>query len=163
MPDFLEGANIVSAFVPVDMSAAANNGAWVSLKNYRRCIAVLFGAVGTAGEDPVFTLRQATANDGTGAKALTFERVYKKVGTLTGVGTFTLATQAAANTHTDAVSAETQKIIAVEILAEDLDAEGGFDHVQLQIPDVGIAAQLGCGFYLLLEPRYSVATSVSAL
>jgi hypothetical protein len=151
---FLEGADIVSAIVPVDLSTANNDGDWVNLKNYGRVLAVLFGAAGTAGQDPVFTLRQAQDNAGTGAKALNFTTIWSKVGTLTAVAGFTKVTQAAANTYTDLVSAEAQKIIAVEIRAEELDSEGGFTHVQLQIPDVGAAAQLGAAFYIMLDPRH---------
>lgn len=159
----LEKMQIVSAIVPVDLQAAANNGDWVSLKNYGRCAIVLFKAAGTAGDDPVFTLRQATDVSGTGAKELTFTRIDSKVGTQTAVGTFTKATQAAANTYTDAVSAEAQAIMVVDIKAEDLDVANDFDCIQLQIPDVGSNAQLGCALYLLHEPRYGGATLPSAI
>ena len=150
-----EFMQIVSAFVPVDMQAAANNGDWVSLKNYGRVAVVLFKAAGTAGDDPIFTLRQATAVDGSGAKALNFTRIDSKVGTLTAVGTFTKNTQTAANIYTDTVSAEAQAIMVVDIGPEHLDVANGFDCVQLQIPDVGGNAQLGCGFYILYDPRYA--------
>lgn len=152
---FFQTANIVSAFVPVDMQTGANDGDWVQLKDFRRCVALLFKGIGTAGQDPVFTLQQATDAAGTGAKALTFTTVYSKVGTQTGIANFTETTQTAANTYTDAASAEAQAIIGVEINAADLDVDGGFTHVQLSIPDTGGNAQLGCGFYLMLDPRYA--------
>lgn len=160
---FLEVADIAGAFVPVDMQTAANNGDWVNLQNFGRCVAVLYKAAGTAGDDPVFTLKQATDNAGTGAKALNFTTIWSKVGTLTGINTFTKNTQAAANTYTDAVSAEAQAIFAVDILAEELDADNGFCYVQLSVPDTGGNAQLGCGFYLMLEPRTAGATVPSAI
>jgi hypothetical protein len=161
---FLEGNQIISAFDPVDMSAAANNGDWISLKNYGRVVVVLFKKAGTAGDDPVFTLKQATDTAGTGAKALNFTTVYSKVGDLTAAGqnSFTKVTQAAANTYTDATSAENPAILVVEILAQDLDADGGFNAVQLSVPDVGANAQIGCGFYLLLDPTFAVEPSVAA-
>lgn len=160
---FLEKVQIAAAFVPVDMSTAANNGDWVSLKNYGRVAIVLFKAAGTAGDDPVFTLRQAQDVGGAGAKELNFTRIDTKVGTLTSVGTFTKVTQAAGNTYVDAVSAEAQAIMVVDIKAEDLDLANGFDCVQLQIPDVGTNAQLGCAFYLLHEPRYGKTPLDSAI
>lgn len=123
---FLQTANIVAGFVPVDMQTAANNGDWVGLKHYARCVAVLFKAIGTAGDDPVFTLKQATDASGTGAKELNFTTIYSKVGTQTGIANFTRTTQAAANTYTDTASAEAQAIIAVEIDAADLDVDNGF-------------------------------------
>ncbi len=160
---FLEKNQVVAAIIPVDLMTAANNGDWVSLKNYGRVAAILFKAAGTAGDDPVFTLRQATDVSGTNAKALPFTRIDSKVGTQTGIGQFTTTTQAAANTYTDLVSAEAQAIMVVDIKAEDLDADNGFDCVQLQIPDVGANAQLGCALYILHEPRNAKAQLDSAI
>ena len=162
MRRFLEGNQIIAAFVPVDMSGAANNGDWVQLSKYRRLVAVLFKKAGTAGDDPVFTLKQASDNAGTGAKALNFTTLFAKVGTQASTAQFTKVTQAAANTYTDATSAEAEAIIAVEVQAADLDVENGFGWVQLSVPDVGANAQLGCGFYLLLEPTYEVEPSLAA-
>jgi len=150
-----EQMQIVSAFVPVDLGAAANNGDWVSLKNYARCSIVLFKAAGTAGDDPILTVRQASDVSGTGAKALNFTRIDAKVGTQTGIGAFTAVTQAAANTYTDATSAEAQGLFVIDIKSEDLDVANGFDCVQFQVPDIGSNAQLGCALYLLWGSRYN--------
>lgn len=159
---FIESADIVAGFVPVDMQTGANTGDWVNLSTYARCVAVLFKAAGTAGDDPVFTLQQATDNAGTSAKALTFTTVWSKVGTLASIAAFTKNTQAAAGTYTDTVSAESQAIMLVEIRAEDLDVSNGFNHIQLSIPDTGTNAQLGCAFYLMLDPLHAGVSQVSA-
>ena len=163
MQKFLEGANIVSAFVPVDMQTAANDGDWVNLTKWGRVVCVLFKGIGTAGDDPIFKLQQAKDAAGGSAKDLTFTDIWKKVGTQTGIANFTKATQAAATSHTDAVSAEAQGIFAVEIKASDLDSAGGFTHVQLSVADVGGNAQLGCGFYIMLDPVFSGSTLESAI
>lgn len=159
----VEEMQIVPAIIPVDFSSAANNGDWVSLKNYSRCTVVLFKAAGTAGDDPVITLRQAQDVSGTGAKALNFTRVDYKRGTMTSVGTFSTATQAAANTYTDDTSAEAQGLFVVEVESEDLDVNNGFDCLQLQIPDVGSNAQLGCALYLLRGARFGAVPLPSAI
>lgn len=158
-----ETAQIVPAIIPVDLSTAANNGDWVSLKNFDRCTIVVFKAAGTAGDDPVITLRQAQDVSGTGAKALNFTRVDYKTGTLTAVGAYTTATQAAANTYTDAASAEVQGLFLVEVQSENLDTNNGFDCLQVQIPDVGANAQLGCALYILRGARYQGAGLPSAI
>lgn len=160
---FLEGAQIVSAIVPVDLSLAANDGDWVNLESYGRCLVVVHKGIGTAGQDPVITLRQASDNAGTGAKALNFTTVWSKVGAQTGIAAFTKTTQSAANTYTDAVSAEAQGLFVIEVRAEEMDAANGFTHLQVQIPDVGAAAQIGDALYILLDPRYAQATSVTAI
>lgn len=163
--EFLECNDIVPAFVPVNLATAANNGDWVNMANAHRCLIVLFKGIGTASEDPVFTLRQATSNAGAGAKALTFTKIRSKVGAtaLSGVGTWTTTAQTAANTYEDLTCGENESLIAVEVKAEDLDAAGGFTHVQFQVPDVGDGAQLGCGLYLLFGLKHPQATPLSSL
>lgn len=159
----VEEMAIVPAIIPVDMSAAANNGDWVSLKNYERCTILFFKAAGTAGDDPVLTLRQATDVSGSNAKALNFTRIDAKVGTQTGIAQFTAVSQAAANTYTDAVSAEAQGLFAIEVKAEELDVNSGFDCVQFQIPDIGTNAQIGCALYLLRGGKFNGAQAAGAI
>jgi len=61
------------------------------------------------------------------------------------------------------VSAEAEAIIAVDIKAEDLDVDNDFDCVRLDVADVGSNAQLGCGFYILYEPRSAEEPALSAI
>jgi hypothetical protein len=160
----VEDTQIVTAIVPVDSQAAANNGDWVSLKNYERCTIVLVKAAGVAGDDPVITVRQAQDVSGTGAKALNFTRIDAKVGAQTGIGTFTTVTQAAANTYTDTVSAEAQGLFLIEFEAEELDVNNGFDCIQLQVPDTGSAgAQLIAGLYILRGCKFAGSVAPSAI
>lgn len=154
--ELAEQVNIVSAFAPVDMSAAANTGDWVSLKNYERATLVLFKGAGTAGDDPTVTLQQATDVSGTGAKALSvIDRVHTKQDTsLATVGGYTLVEQTAADTYTDDTSAEDQAIWVIDIQTEELDVDGGFDCIQASVGDVGTNAQLGGALWLLWGARY---------
>lgn len=163
MSKFLERAAIVSAITPVDLATAANNGDWVSMKNYRKCLVVLHKGIGTAGQDPIFRLQQASDVSGTGAKDLQFTRIYSKVGTQTGIGTFTVTTQTAATSYTAAASAAAEAIIAVEIDAAQLDADNGFDCIRLDIADVGAAAQIGGALYILFDPRFASESMPSAI
>lgn len=149
-----EEAQIVAGFGPADMAAAASTGDWVSLKGYERCTVVFFKGAGTAGDDPVLTLSQAQDVAGTGAKALNFTRVDVKQGTLANVGTFTAVTQAAANTYTEATSAEAAAIWLVEVSGEMLDVDGGFDCIRASVADTGTNPQLGACLYVLRGARY---------
>lgn len=160
--EFLEVADIVPAFVPVDMQSGANNGIWVALKNVTRLVCVLFKAAGTAGDNPVFTLQQATSNAGAGAKALTFTRARTKIGPIASTPQWSVATQSAANTYTP-TSAANQAMIAVEIQPTDLDLANGYAFVQLSIPDTGTNAQLGSAFYIAYGLRYAQGTPPSSL
>lgn len=160
--DFCEQAQIVVGFGPVDMSAAANNGDWVSLKNYHKVTVVLIKAAGTAGDDPTLTLREATAVDGTGAQDLAvIDRVYVKQGTMASVGQFTVTTQTAAATYTDATSAEVAAVWAFDVMASDLTE--GFDCIQANVADIGTNAQLGSLFYILWPARYGESQLKSAI
>lgn len=151
--------DIVMAFRPIDMQDAAGEhvtGDWISLKNWGRVICVLQGGVGTAGQDPVLTIDQATSNAGGSSKALTFDTIYRKQAAtnLLSTGVWALTAQTAAGTYSHADAAEQVKIHCVEIKATDLDVDGGFDHIRMTVPDVGGAAQLGAGLYILCDPRH---------
>lgn len=162
--EFFEQGTLVPAFDPVDMHTGANNGIWVSMKNYNRMVAVLFKGAGTAGQDPIFTLKQAQDASGTGAKALNFTRIREKIGATSDLTTsdFTLVTQASGNTA-QPTSAADSAIIAVDIKASDLDVQGGFSWVQLSVPSVGANAQLGTGFYIMFQARFAQQTPPEAI
>lgn len=145
----LENMDVISGFLPVDLQTGANTGDWISLSNIDRFAVIFFKGVGTAGDDPTLTIQQATAVAGTGAKALDFTTIYTKQDTvLTSVGQWTKVTQAAANTYTDATSAEDAALWAVEFTGADLDANNDFDCINASVADVGGNAQLGCLLYL---------------
>lgn len=165
MTRLVENAQIAAAILPVNLATAVNNGDWVSLKNYGHVAIVVIKDGGTAAEDPSFTVRQATDVAGTGAKALNFTRVDKKqAADVQTVAQFTKVTQAASNTYAgDGTSAEDEMIVVIEFDADELDTENGFDCVQLQIPDVGAAAQLAAAIYILTEPRYGQEPALGAI
>lgn len=153
--EFLEIADIIPAFVPVDMQTGANGANWVNMKLIEKLVCVLFKGAGTAGDNPVFTVNQATDNAGTLSKALNFTRMRSKIGAIATAANqiWTITTQAAAGTWTP-TSAASVAVLAVEINARDLDINNGFNHVQLTIPDIGSNAQLGCGFYIAYGLKY---------
>lgn len=160
--EFLEVADIIPAFVPVDMQTAANNGQWVAMKNIGRLVCVLLKGAGTAGDDPVITLKQATSSAGANAKALNFTRARTKVGAIASTPVWTIVNQAAANTCTP-TSAASPAVVAVEVSPTDLDLNNGFTFVQISIPDTGTNAQLGTAFYIAYGIRFLQSVTPSAL
>lgn len=149
----LEMSQIVSGFAPVSLTAARTADV-VSLKNYRRCLVVFFKGIGTAGQDPTLTLLQGTDVAFGTNKALTFTDIYKKQDptSLGDVGQWTKVTQTAANTYTDATSAEQEAIWAIDVKAEDLDIANDYDCIRASIGDVGTNAQLGAILYIPYDP-----------
>lgn len=154
----LEQIQIVTGFPPASLTTA-RVGDVVSLKNYRRCLVVFHAALGTAGDDPTLTVLQGTDVAFGTNKALNFTNIYTKMDLthLTDIGQWTKVTQAAANTYTDATSAEQEKVWAVEFKAEDLDIANNYDCIRAQISDVGTNAQIGYVMYILSDPVYAAA------
>lgn len=162
---FLEHNQIVAGVVPLDLQTARTGDA-VSLKNYRHLTVVFFKAAGTDGDDPTLTFLQGTDVAFATNKALNVTEYHEKEGTLASIGTWTRVTQAAANTVAPGdPSAQSQGLYVFEFDADQLDADNGYDCVQVNIGDVGTNAQLGCILYFLSEPRYpsSAANMLSAI
>lgn len=170
---FIEKCNIVTGFLPVDMSSGANSGDWVSFKNYRRCAIVFHKEPGAAGDDPILTLLQAKTVAAGSSKALNITRVDKKQAAtdLTAVGTFTKSTSASpatndtfsTNTWTNSDLAEQAAVVVIDVKAEDLDIANDFDCIQLSIADPGSIGQLGAVQYILHDPKYPAETLSSAI
>ena len=156
----LETMMIVPAIRPVDLQDGANNGAFVSLKNYAHCAVVFHSAVGTGGDDPTINLNQATDVSGTSSKSLSvIDTIYVKQAatSLASTGQWSKVTQSAAATYTEATSAEQEALWVVEFDADELDVDNGFDCVQLTVADIGSNAQLGAAYYILTQPRLPAA------
>jgi hypothetical protein len=154
----LERAQIVGAFRPVDMSAAANAGDWVSLKNYRHVAIVFHSAIGTAGDDPTLTILQATSVAGASSKALNINtaKAYKKQAATNLLSTAQWSSASAdvsTNTWTHTDAAEQEVLVVIEFDSDELDVDNGFDCLQASVADVGTNAQLGACYYVLTEPR----------
>ena len=161
---FLEKNQICIGVHPVNLATGANTGDTVSMKNWGRCAIILIAGIGLAGEDPTITVQQSINVAPSSAKALDFTRVdYKQGADLTAVGQFTTVAQAAANTYTNATSGETRQIWVIDVKAEDLDADNGFDCIRATLADVGSTAKLGTIIYILHDPKYPEDPALSAI
>ena len=159
----VENAQMVAGFVPLDLQVQ-RDGDWVRLRDFNHLTVIFYKGIGTAGDNPVVTLQQATDNAGGGAKALNFTEIWRKqAADVQTVGQFTKTTQVAANTFTDGASANQQALWVLEIDADMLDVDGGFQYVRLTLNDTGVNAQLGCVLYILTQPRFAEAMPPSAL
>ena len=160
-----ELGQIVPAIIPVDLQTGANEGDWVSLKNYNHCTIIVFTAIGTGGDDPVITLDQATTVAGAGTKTLNVSEIFHKVGAtaVSAVSAFTKVTQTAADGY-DTVAidgAENEAVFVIEVDRDQLDGDNDFDCMQVNVADVGSNEMLGCALYILSEPRYDGADAIS--
>ncbi|WP_339730100.1 hypothetical protein [uncultured Gimesia sp.] len=165
--EFFESHDIIPAFMPVDLSTTTNAGDRINLQSYDRCIFVLMASIGTAGDDPVISAQQHDAASSGNSKALDFTRIRHKVGAtdIDAVGQFTLLKQSAAASLDTATidGAENEILIAIEVLAENLDSENGYTFVSFNVADVGANSQVGAGFYILQGADYVNEVKQSAL
>lgn len=170
----LEKGQFVSGIVPVALNTNPGSVSdYVSMKNYGRCAIVFFKGVGTAGDDPTITLLQAKTVAGGSAKALNITRVDKKQAAtnLLSTGPFVTSTSASpasndtfsTDTWTNSDLAEQAALVVIDVKAEDLDIDNGFDCITATVGDVGTNAQLGCLFYFLHEPHTVKAIMDSAI
>jgi hypothetical protein len=154
----LSFAQFCEGILPLALTTA-RTGRVVSLKNYRRCLVLLYKGIGTASDDPNITILQGTDIAFGTNKALNFTTIYVKqdLTKLSDVGQWTKVTQAAGNTYTDATSAEQAALWAIDFKAEDLDIANNYDCIRAAISDVGTNAQLGCVLMIPYDPVFEAA------
>jgi hypothetical protein len=155
--NFLNGADIRPVILPVDLAAGANTGLRVPLRNYDRAVFLFFAEQGTAGQDPIITLRQHdAASGGTSKNLAAIATVWQKENDTTLPNDWTVITQAAGATYTSETGGESLQMIVIEVESADLDVTNGFTHVSIDVPDTGATAgKIGCAIAILLEPRYA--------
>jgi hypothetical protein len=165
----LESINLVVAAAPADFNSAVTVD-WISLKNYDGCLIVVIKAAGTAGDDFSLQTVQATDVAGTGSKALTFKTWYHKIGTQTGVGTFTKVTESTATsdldlgTPTDYAADSVQAMFVIDIRASDLDVDGGFDCISYTHDDADVGSTaLATILFIPYGARYAQASPLTAI
>lgn len=172
---FEAGFDIVPDIVAGDANADLT-GDWVSLEMYDRAYLVLIKPAGTAGDDLSIHLQQATTAAGGSAKDLTFSRLWYKKAASTNdfstVGTWTAITLATAAADVDLASVngtdllldDVGAVVIVEVLAESLDANGGFKFVNNIIEGDDIANALIVNqFWLLQGSKFPQAVPLSPL
>lgn len=129
-------------FIPDLINQDANSdlsGDWVNLENYERAYLLLIKPAGTAGDDLSIVINQATSNSGGSSKALTFYKLWYKVGTMTSQGTWTHVDLGSTGSSdldlvdvsgTDIASDTNAAVVMVEVMANSLDVNSGFKFVQ---------------------------------
>jgi|2_EtaG_2_1085320.scaffolds.fasta_scaffold00208_26 hypothetical protein len=150
---------IVTAFGPVDVDSVPTED-WVSLKNADRITIVLMAGVLAGGAGSAVTLLQATTVAGGSSKALAFDTVYQKEGTLTTSSTLA-KTDVTSDTFTMGTSAS---IYVIEINASQLDIANGFDCIRVDVAaSAGSNAFIVSGLYVLGGFRYNSGIAVEAV
>lgn len=167
---------------PLVWQADANSDVtmdYVSLKNYDRCLLV-FTKLGSEDVDDLgIEIKQATDTTGTGLKALAVSKCWYKTGTMTAQGTWTevnvgsgvaddfLAFGAVVPTGATRVVADVNTnplLLAIEVKAEDLDSNGGFNAITATVAGANAdnACLVSC-IAILQDSAYPRANPASPL
>lgn len=175
---FESGFDMIPLLNQVDADTDVT-GDWIKLTNYQR---VMFFVAKYGSEDVDtlgFQIVQATDATGTGVKGVNVSRYWTKQGTLTSQGLWTAGTlttpddiigigSAAPTGGTLIVGTDVDTnpaIVAVDLLATDLDVNNGFDWVTLRIEgDEVNNAALVSAWAILMGARFGqlVPTNVIA-
>ncbi len=150
----VEQKSIETAIAPIDITGAATQGDWISLKQYGHLTIVLIQGA-WAGGTPAVTLEQATAVAGTGNKTLGFTKRWTQVG-LTGTG----YTETAVTSDTFNLPAVANTINVLEVSASDLDTANDFDCVSVLVASPGANADLLAVLYLVGDAVHEGSTLV---
>lgn len=125
---------------------------YVSLKNYGRVTAIILVDNATTVTGSAITLKQATAVAGTGEKALAFDLVYQNEDTGSAGGDILVETAVASNTFTTDDTNAKNLLYVIEINAEDLDTNNGFD--AFRVGTGNATAAIVSVLYILHDARY---------
>ncbi len=146
MFDLVKGGDVQIALAPGDFGAAANNGAWASMKNVKRLHVLVALGAGTGVEHVTLELEQAKNSSGTSAKPLNISKLYYKaaaslpaVAAWTEVTSITRQASVASYVTSGAGAATLQHAYVIVIDEDDLDNANGFTHVRFKCADPGTA------------------------
>jgi len=148
-----------------DTNGGATTGDWISIKGFEGVIILVDMGDGTAGSDLTFTLAQATVVAGTDTKVLNClqtGRIFRKsaadFATLiasASASAWEKITQATADEKYEPTdSGEEVGLVALVVLASDLDRDGGFDCINCTLNAPG-AAKYASMIYIPFGPAYT--------
>lgn len=157
--EFLFCENLKMAHQPVDLNTAAVTGARIKMDGCDR-VAIMSVMEDSTGAVVQFTLKQHTAATGGSSKVLPVQNAYfHKAGAAT---TFTKVELTSAQSLFDvsSVFAAEEGILVLEVLPQDLDVEGGYAWMSVDIADT-TAAKHAATVYVVEDsfskPAYEVA------
>lgn len=167
MNRFVEENQIIPIIMPVDLATAANSGDWIKVKDYSRATFIMLADVGTAGQDLVIALKQATDAAGGSEKACNAitRYDYKRGATLlSAIAQFTRADQTADDEISDAAGGENEQLTVFDVDLNLMDSANGFDWLTVNMADAGATAgKIGCVICILSLPRQSREVLVGAI
>lgn len=157
---FLMEKAAVKASIPVDMNTAAITGDRVKVAQGDRLL-ILINMGASTGAVVDFTLKQHNAASAGTSKVLANPNpYYKRVGAAASAMTKVEPVNAISNYVLSTDFAASEGVVAIEVLGEDLDTNGGFAWVSLDVVD-STAAKLISVVHILHNLRQGPGYSIS--
>ena len=146
-----ETVNIIEAIAPVDINAAGATGNMISMKNAAHCTIIIKSGTWAAGTSAI-TVEQAVdvTDSTTTSKAVAFTSMW----TNDGVPTTSVLTKTTVTANTFNVDVALSMYV-IEISADMLDVDNGYDCLQVLSATPGANACLLDATYILSGTRYS--------
>lgn len=154
----IDKAKIVVGCPPAALATTAGDGDYVSMKGYERLTIILFVDNATTVTGGAITLLQATDVAAGGAKPLGFTKVYAN--TDVAAGEALTETAVSNDTFTTTTTDNKNSLYIIELSANDLDVDNGFDCVR--IDSASMANAVGGVLYILHGQRYSAGVTATA-
>lgn len=150
-----EQVKVVEGLIPTVPSTSTPD--YVSLKNYERCMVLIIQKNATTVTGSAITLKQATSVGAGGEKPLAFAKAYRNVDTATAdvLSEFAVTSDTFTTQAVDSKNA----MYVIEVKAEDLDVNNGFDCIRA---GTGNATAATIGVYYFLYGA-KLPTTVSAI
>lgn len=158
-----EDYDISIGLSPVNLATGANTGKRINMAFVKSVDIVLVKGAGTAGEDPVITVRSHDASTGGSSADLDVVTSYhvKSETALDGDEAWTTVSQTAGDISDPGgagTSAEEEQIVVFKVNATDMPAT--HNYLSVDIADVGAAAQLGAVLYIIHHHDKNVPASL---
>lgn len=153
----IEQAKIVQALSPITPSSSTPD--YVSMKGYEKLTAIISVNNATTVTGSAITLKQATSVGAGGEKPLAFTKMYAN--TDISASDALVETAVTSDTFTTAATDNLDTLYVIEVKADDLDINGGFDCVRVGTGNA-TAAVLSV-VYILWPAKYGKSTPPTAI
>lgn len=152
-------AKVVVGCPPAALATTAGDGDYVSMKGYSRATIIIAVDNATTVTGGAVTLIQAKEVAGSTTKALGFSTMYAN--TDVGAGDTLTETAVTNNTFTTSTTDNKNLLYVIELRAEDLDSDNGYDCFRIDV--ASMANAVGCVLYILHGPRYASPLATAAI
>ena len=152
-------AKVVVACPPAALTSTAGDGDYVSMKGFARATIIIAVDNGSTVTGGAITLIQAKEVAGSTTKALGFSTMYAN--TDVGASDTLVETAVTSNTFTTSTTDNKNLLYVIEITAEMLDGDNGYDC--FRVDSASMANAVGSIVYILHGTRYANPLAFAAI